>query len=255
MPDTGGLFSLAGETALITGGGSGLGFAIASAFVQAGAKAVIVGRRQRVLEQAVAKLGDRAAFAVHDVTLTSLADDLVQRVSEINGPVSLLVNNAGVHLKKPFLDTTEDEFRYVLETHVTASYALTRATARSMAERGHGTVLFIASMTSFIGMPQVIAYTAAKTAVSGLVRGLAAELSPLGVRVNAIAPGWIESPMLNQALNGDPERKQRILDRTPMGRFGDPGDIGAAAVYLCSAAGRFVTGVVLPVDGGASIGF
>lgn len=255
MPETSGMFSLAGETALITGGGSGLGFAIARAFVDAGAKTVIVGRRQCVLEQAVAKLGHQAAFAVHDVTLTSLAGDLVQRVNDMNGPVSLLVNNAGIHLKKPFLDTTEDEFRSVLETHVTASYALTRATARSMTERGHGTVLFIASMTSFIGMPQVIAYTAAKTAVSGLVRGLAAELSPHGVRVNAIAPGWIESPMLNQALDGDPERKQRILDRTPMGRFGDPGDIGAAAVYLCSTAGRFVTGVVLPVDGGASIGF
>lgn len=255
MPDASGMFSLAGETALITGGGSGLGFGIARALVRAGAKAVIVGRRQCVLEQAVSELGHQAAFEVHDVTRTSLADDLVHRVSELHGPVSLLVNNAGVHLKKPFLDTTEDEFRGVLETHVTASYALTRAAARSMAERRHGTVLFMASMTSFIGMPRVIAYTAAKTALVGLVRSLAVELSPYGVRVNAIAPGWIESPMLHQALDGDPERKKRILDRTPMGRFGEPEDIGAAAVYLCSTAGRFVTGVVLPVDGGASIGF
>jgi gluconate 5-dehydrogenase len=110
-------------------------------------------------------------------------------------------------------------------------------------------------MTSLIGLPRVIAYTTAKTAFVGLVRGLAVELSPCGVRVNAIAPGWIESPMLHQALDQDAERKSRILSRTPMGRFGEAGDIGAAAVYLCSPAGRFVTGVLLPVDGGASIGF
>jgi gluconate 5-dehydrogenase len=110
-------------------------------------------------------------------------------------------------------------------------------------------------MTSLIGMPRVIAYTTAKTAFAGLVRGLTAELAPCGVRVNAIAPGWIESPMLHEALDQDAERRNKILSRTPMGRFGESEDIGAAAVYLCSPAGRFVTGVVLPVDGGASIGF
>jgi gluconate 5-dehydrogenase len=100
-----------------------------------------------------------------------------------------------------------------------------------------------------------VAYSAAKSAYLGMVRVLATEMSPRGVRVNAIAPGWIETEMVRQAMAGDPARKQRVLARTPMGRFGEPSDIGAAAVYLCSPAAKFVTGAMLPVDGGASIGF
>jgi gluconate 5-dehydrogenase len=110
-------------------------------------------------------------------------------------------------------------------------------------------------MASFLGLPAVLAYTAAKTALVGMTRALTAEVASQGVRVNAIAPGWMESPMLRKALKGDDRRAQKILDRTPMGRFGEPEDIGWAAVYLCSPAARFVSGVVLPVDGGASIGF
>jgi NAD(P)-dependent dehydrogenase (short-subunit alcohol dehydrogenase family) len=255
MRDLEAMFSLKGEIGLITGGGSGLGFGIAKAFVAAGAQVVLAGRRESVLREACAELGDAATYVVHDVTHTSAAPDLLAGIAERVGPVSLLVNNAGIHLKKAFLETTEEEFLRVLETHVTASYALTRAAAAGMVKRKHGVVLFLASMTAYVAMPRVIAYTTAKTAFVGLVRGLTAELSPCGVRVNAIAPGWIESPMLHEALDHDPERKNKILSRTPMGRFGEPEDIGAAAVYLCSPAGRFVTGVTLPVDGGANAGF
>src|SRR5215475_11537014 len=113
----------------------------------------------------------------------------------------------------------------------------------------------MASMASLMGVPLVLAYSAAKSAHLGLVRGLSAEVSQHGVRVNAIAPGWIESDMLRKAMDGDPARKAKVLSRTSMGRFGVPDDIGWAAVYLCSAAAQFVTGVVLPVDGGASSGF
>jgi gluconate 5-dehydrogenase len=124
-----------------------------------------------------------------------------------------------------------------------------------MLHRRRGSILWIASMASLLGLPLVSAYTIAKTGIVGAVRALAAELSPHGVRVNAIAPGWIETPMLRKALDGDSRREARILERTPMGRFGESSDIGWAAVYLCSPAARFTTGVVLPVDGGASIGF
>jgi gluconate 5-dehydrogenase len=110
-------------------------------------------------------------------------------------------------------------------------------------------------MAALFGIPQVVAYAAAKSAHLGMVRTLAAEVSGQGVRVNAIAPGWIESDMMRRALDGDPARRDKILGRTPMGRFGEAQDIGWAAVYLCSPAAKFVTGVVLPVDGGASIGF
>jgi gluconate 5-dehydrogenase len=138
---------------------------------------------------------------------------------------------------------------------VLGAHALTRAILPGMIKRQHGNILFTASMASLFGIPKVVAYSAAKSAYVGMVRCLATEVSAHNVRVNAIAPGWIESEMLHQALAGDPARKAKIIGRTPMARFGEPEDIGWAAVYLCSAAGKFITGVVLPVDGGASIGF
>jgi gluconate 5-dehydrogenase len=135
------------------------------------------------------------------------------------------------------------------------AFALTRETGRRMIERRTGCVLFTASMVSLFGLPQVVAYSAAKSAYLGLVRSLASEWGPHGVRVNAIAPGWIASAMLDQALAGDPARRAKILGRTSLGRLGEPDDIGWAAVYLASPAAKFITGVVLPVDGGAAMGF
>lgn len=249
-------FSLDGEIALITGGGSGLGFGMAECFAAAGAKVVLVGRREEPLQEAISKLGKAAAYTVHDVTDTSRAKDLLERASEVaGGPVTILVNNAGIHLKKFAVNTSPEEFASVLQTHVIAAHALTAAVLPGMVERKHGNVLFTASMTSLMGLPQVVAYAAAKSAYLGIVRTLATEVSQDGVRVNAIAPGWIETPMLHRALDNDPPRKNRILARTPMQRFGQPEDIGWAAVYLCSPAAEFVTGVCLPIDGGASIGF
>ena len=248
-------FSLEGERALITGGGTGIGFGIAESMVRAGAHVVLAGRREELLRAAAEKLGDRAGYIAGDVTDTRGAEEFARTVEERFGPVSILVNNAGIHHKQPFLETAYEDFDKVLRTHVSGSFVMSKAFAPSMAARKHGHILFIASMTTFIGMPQVIGYTAAKSAVGGMVRALTAELAPLGVRVNAIAPGWINSEMMHRAVNSDPERKAKILGRTPMGRFGDPEDIGDAAVYLSSPAASFVTGVILPVDGGAVTGF
>lgn len=248
-------FSLKGEVALITGGGSGLGLGIAECFVAAGARVVLVGRRAEVLKKASKNLGKSASFEVHDVTRLDDAEVLVRRASAQFGSISILVNNAGIHLKKPALETTPAEFSAVLQTHVIASFSLTRAALPQMIKRRHGNILFTASMASLFGIPFVTAYSAAKSAFLGLVRSLATEVSPCGIRVNAIAPGWIESAMMLSALNGDPARSQKILSRTPMNCFGTPQDIGLAATFLCSPAARFITGVCLPVDGGASIGF
>lgn len=249
-------FSLHGETALITGGGSGLGLGMARCFVQAGAKVVLVGRRASVLSESAEQLGPNATWVAHDICDTGAADELIVQASErARAPISILINNAGVHLRKPAVETSPEEFETVLQTHVLAAHSLTRAALPSMIEHGRGSVLFIASMTSLIGMPKVVAYSAAKSAYPGMVRALTAEVAEHGVRVNAIAPGWIASPMLEQALSGEDERRRKILARTPMGRFGEPDDIGLAAVYLCSSAAKFVSGVVLPIDGGAAIGF
>lgn len=249
------VFSLKGETALITGGGSGLGLAIARCFVEAGAHVVLVGRRETELDQAVKELGPLAAYVVFDVTELDQIEDLITRITYQFGPLTILVNNAGIHLKKKAEDTTVQEFQSVLDTHLLGSFALTRAVLPKMKEQNHGNILFIASMASIIGIPEVSAYAAAKSAIVGLTRTLATELSADGIRVNAIAPGWIESPMSQKALSQDPERLQRVLTRTPMHRMGRPEDIGWAAVYLCSPAAQFITGVLLPVDGGVSIGF
>lgn len=248
-------FSLKGEVALITGGGSGLGLGIATCFVQAGARVVLVGRRADVLKAAAKQLGKNASVEAHDITRLDAAEELIQRVTKRVGPISILVNNAGIHLKKLAVDTTALEFNTVLQTHVVAAFALTRAVLPGMIERKHGNVLFTASMASLFGIPYVTAYSAAKSAYLGVVRSLATEVSQHGVRVNAIAPGWIESDMMRKALDNDPARKAKILGRTPMNCFGKAEDIGWAATYLCSPAGKFVTGVVLPVDGGVSIGF
>ena len=248
-------FNLSGQTALITGGGTGLGFGMAKCFVAAGAKVIIVGRRKQELEKARVELGANAFALVGDVTKLETIPALVQKAEKLAGPISILVNNAGVHLKKSALETSDPEFQTVLQTHVFGAFALTREVARGMAARKSGSVLFTASMTSLFGIPLVVAYSAAKSAYVGMVRTLAVELGSQGVRVNGIAPGWIESDMLNEALNGDSARKAKILGRTPMNRFGKAEDIGWAAVYLCSPAAQFVTGVILPVDGGASIGF
>ncbi|HEY1662445.1 MAG TPA: SDR family oxidoreductase [Verrucomicrobiae bacterium] len=248
-------FDLTGQVALITGGATGLGFGMANCLVAAGAKVVLVGRRKDELKKACAALGKNAFALAGDVTKLEAAPALVDQAEKLAGPISILINNAGVHLKKTATETSDAEFAGVIQTHVLGAFALTREVGRRMVGRKSGCVLFTASMAAFIGMPLIVAYSAAKSAYGGIVRSLASEWGQHGVRVNAIAPGWIASDMLDQALSGDPARKAKIISRTPMNKFGEPDDIGWTAVYLCSPAAKFVTGVILPVDGGAAIGF
>jgi gluconate 5-dehydrogenase len=240
---------------LITGGGTGLGFGIAQSFVAAGAKVTITGRREQPLAEACESLGDSARYTPADITRDEDRRRLIEEASAAFGPVTTLVNNAGTHLKHSLEEMEISDFDAVLTTHLSASVALSQLLVPGMKDRKEGHLLFIASMASYLGLPNVAAYSAAKAGVLGVVRSLAVELGPAGIRVNAIAPGWIETPMLHRALDGDPARRDKILSRTPMARFGEPSDIGAAAVYLSSEQARFVTGVALPVDGGALIGF
>lgn len=250
------IFSLEGETALITGGGSGLGLGIAQCFVSAGARVILVGRTKDTLRTAVSRLGSAASYIEHDVTDLDGAETLMTTAESLGGaPVSILINNAGIHLKKPAIETDPHAFEQVIRTHVSAAQALCRAVLPGMLSREQGSILFISSMAGLFGIPNVSAYSAAKTALIGYMRSLSTEVSPRGVRVNVIAPGWIDSRMMRHALAGDDMRRNKILDRTPMRRFGEPTDIGWAAVYLSSPAAKFVTGTTLAVDGGAHIGF
>lgn len=248
-------FSLEGETALITGGGSGIGAAIARCMHAAGSNVILVGRDEGKLAETAGALGRGAGWLHHDVTDFDAVGELLEKAQNCFGPITCLVNNAGNHIKKEAVDTSVDEMRRIMDTHIFGAHALSKALAPGMMERGRGSILFTASMASIFGIPQVMAYSAAKSAMVGVVRSLATEFSPHGVRVNAIAPGWIETEMSRKAMTGDPGRRDKILSRTPMACFGTPDDIGWAAVFLASRAAAFITGVMLPVDGGVSIGF
>jgi gluconate 5-dehydrogenase len=249
-------FRLDNEVALITGGGSGIGLGIARCMIKAGARTVLVGRRKEQLATACAELGPQSSSVVHDITRLDDASELVSAAERLTGaPITILVNNAGIHLKKFAQQTTPEEFQGVLNTHVLAAHAVTCAVVPGMIKQKHGSILFISSMTAFMGLTQVVAYAAAKSAYFGMVATLSAELSVDGVRVNAIAPGWIDSEMCRNALDSDAARKSRVFSRIQMGRMGQPEDIGWAAVYLSAPAAAYVTGVTLPVDGGAVVGF
>ncbi|WP_064196497.1 MULTISPECIES: SDR family NAD(P)-dependent oxidoreductase [Emticicia] len=248
-------FALNEKLCLITGGGSGIGFDIAKCMVFSGAKVIITGRREAPLKAAVAELGKNAHYFVNDVTDLSSLEGLVNDIETTHGPIDILVNNAGVNLKRPALEVSDEDFNRIIQTNLSAVFALTRACAARMLARKNGSIIMISSMAAYYGIDRVVAYAASKSGVEGMVKVLASEFSPQNVRINAIAPGFIETSMMKTAMGSDPDRMNRALNRTPIGKFGKPSDIGWAAVFLASDAARYITGVSLPVDGGNSIGF
>ncbi len=243
------------KIAVITGGASGIGLEIARKFVSNGIQTIIVGRDKAKLFQACSGLGNDSDFFPCDLSDLSSIPGLVQNIIDKYGRIDILVNNAGIHLKKAMTKVTDEEFQKVILINQTSAFSLTRSVAKFMIEQGKGCVLNISSMASIYGIPYVVAYTASKSAIEGMTRAMAVELSPVGIRVNCIAPGFIRTNMSSLALDNDPERKKKVLSRTPMGRLGKPEEVANAAYFLVSDEASFITGVVLPVDGGNSIGF
>ncbi|MDZ7724765.1 MAG: SDR family oxidoreductase [candidate division KSB1 bacterium] len=243
------------KTALVTGGGSGLGYAIASKFVERGIHTIILGRSMEKLTTACEHFGELCNYEQYDLAELDGIPDMAATIIEKHGPIDILVNNAGIHQKKSLFDVSHQDFLKVIEINQVSVLSLSREIARHMAEHKSGAILNISSMASQYGIPYVIAYTSTKSAIEGMTRAMAVELSPLGIRVNCIAPGFIETDMSRKALDNDPERKNKVLSRTPLGRLGKPEDVADAAYYLCSEQAGYITGVVLPVDGGNSIGF
>ncbi|MEC8293035.1 MAG: SDR family oxidoreductase [Pseudomonadota bacterium] len=249
-------YGLQGQTALVTGGGTGLGKAIAQALAESGAKVVIAGRREDVLQTAAAEIGAGVEYIALDLTDMAALPAFEQQVHDRFGPIDILINNAGNTIKKPFHDSDLSEFDSVFDVHVRGALELSRAvTKRMVAEGRRGSVQFISSMTAYIGQPNVSGYTISKTAINGVIRALSAEFAGQGIRVNGVAPGWIDTDVFRTATKGDPERKAKIMSRIPMGALGDPADIGWACAFLSSPAARYITGQVLLVDGGGATGF
>jgi NAD(P)-dependent dehydrogenase (short-subunit alcohol dehydrogenase family) len=243
------------KVAIVTGGGSGLGLAIAEKFTANRITTIIAGRDEVKLKAAQEKLGPLCVARVCNLSNLSAIPAFVQSIIEDFGRIDILVNNAGINQKKELIEVTDEDFQRILLTNVNGVFSMSREVVKNMLEHGDGCIINIASMASQYGLPKVIAYTASKSAIAGMTRAMAVELSPKGIRVNAIAPGFIYSEMTAKALDSDPERKAKVFSRTPMGIMGQPEDIGAAALFLASDAAKYITGVVLPVDGGNSIGF
>jgi NAD(P)-dependent dehydrogenase (short-subunit alcohol dehydrogenase family) len=241
--------------AVVTGGASGIGFSIAKKFVSANIRTVLIGRDATRLKLACETLGEHADFISCDLAQLDEIPGVVRKIKEKHGRIDILVNNAGMHLKKPISEVSDADFQKVILTNQTAMFSLTREVSRIMQEQCSGAVLNISSMASQYGLPNVIAYTASKSAIEGMTRAMAVELAQYGIRVNCIAPGFIKTNMSTVALDKDPERKARVLSRTPLGRLGKPEEVAEAALFLVSRSSSYITGVILPVDGGNSIGF
>lgn len=252
-------YGLKGKTALVTGGGSGIGLAIAQCLFASGARVIIAGRREDVLAKACDDIGEGTAAEVLDVTALGSLKAFEARLAEKHGPIDVLVNNAGNTLKKAFEDSDMADFDAVFDVHVRGALELSRhVIRRQLGHDGNGggsSIIFTSSMTAFIGQPMVMGYTVAKTAISGVVRGLAAEFSGRGIRINGVAPGWIDTDLYRKATKGDLPRQQKIKSRIPMDKLGKPEDVGWACAFLASPAAGYITGQILLVDGGGATGF
>ena len=243
------------KTAIITGGATGLGLAITKKFIESNINVIMVGRNEANLAAVSNEMGGLCTYKVFDLANLNSIPQLVNEITTTFGPVDILVNNAGINQKKAFTDVTDEDFQRVVLTNLTSVFVLSREVAKTMLKQKKGCIINISSMAAQYGIPYVIAYTAAKTGIEGMTKAMAVELSPQGIRVNCVAPGFIETNMSAKALDDDPQRKQKVLSRTPMGKLGLPEDVAEAVYYLASDAAKYVTGVVFPVDGGNSVGF
>jgi NAD(P)-dependent dehydrogenase (short-subunit alcohol dehydrogenase family) len=248
-------FRLDSKVALVTGASRGLGHAMALAMAGAGADVALAGRNAETLRpvaEEIEGLGRRALCLPLDVGQTARHAEAVRTVIGELGQIDILVNNAGINVRKATLEYTPDEWDQVLDANLKGAFFLTQEVGRHMIERRQGKILNIGSMSAYLGLPTIPAYSASKAALQQLTRLLAVEWAEFNIQVNAIAPGWI-STELTAGLKQTP-RYQWVLNRTPAGRFGEPHELAGAAVFLCSPAADFITGQVVAVDGGILAG-
>lgn len=245
-------FDLTGRTAVVVGGTSGIGRAIAHGLAQAGADVVCTSRRSEQVEATAGEmesLGRRTARCVSDVSDRASIEQLLAQCIDEFGKVDILVNSAGRTKREPSLTQSEEDWNAILETNLTGTLRACQVFGRHMLENGYGRIINIASLSTFVSLFEVAAYSASKAAVASLTKSLAIEWARHGVNVNAIAPGVFRTA-LNQKLLDETPRGQEFLARTPMGRFGKVEELAGAAVFLASEAASYVTGEVLVVDGG-----
>lgn len=240
------------KVAVVTGASKGLGRAMATSLGSAGARVVLVARNQEQLAETallVEAAGGQAEAFPADITQEDAVRALEVRLKEEYGAVHILINNAGVNLRKPITDFTLDEWNWMISTNVTSAFLMTRGCVPLMKGHAYGRILMMTSIMSHISLPERTAYSASKAALLGMVKALALELAPEGITVNGISPGPFLTEM-NLPLLQDEEKNRMFLSNIPVGRWGDPKDIGELALYLCRPEACFITGTDILIDGG-----
>jgi gluconate 5-dehydrogenase len=249
------LFDLSGRAALVTGAYRGLGFSIARGLAQAGATVVLNGRKPDELAKSARVLADaglKADIAVFDITDRAAIETAVAAVVARHGAIDILVNNAGIQRRGPLVDFPQKEWDEIIATNLTAPFVVSQAVLPGMIAKKRGKIIHVASLMSELARPTVVPYTAAKGGVRQLTRGMAVELAPMGIQVNAIAPGYFATEM-NRALIDNAEFNAWVCKRTPAGRWGKPDELAGLAVFLASDASDYMTGQMLVMDGGMSV--
>ena len=248
-------FDLAGKIALVTGAYRGLGFAIAKGLCEAGATVVLNGRKPELLAAAAKALTDiglRASTSVFDVAKRDAVRAGIGAIERDHGRLDILVNNAGIQRRNPLVDFKQEDWDDIIATNLTAPFLVAQAVLPGMIARRSGKIINIASLMSELARPTVVPYTAAKGGVRQLTRGMAVELAPHNIQVNAISPGYFATE-LNRALIDNVEFNAWVCKRTPAGRWGEPAEIAGLAVFLSSAAANYITGQLITIDGGMSV--
>ncbi len=247
------IFDLSGQVALVTGGNGGFGRTIAKGLAAAGSSVVIADVRLDGADDvvsAVESCGQRGLALEMDVTDAGSVQVAVDAIASEFGRIDVLVNSHGVTNRMPFVDYAEAEWDRILDVNLKGTFLCCQSVGRLMLEQGRGAIVNLTSIGGLVGMSNTVAYCASKGGVVQLTRALGVEWASRGVRVNAIAPSAFDTPMARKSIDAEPEYQQRVIDRVPIGRIGDPEELIGAVLFLASGASSMVTGAVLPVDGG-----